>query len=81
MTFLSSSLLGFGVVFRGQHLLGVCYILEAAHVLATRFHDAAQVFVFFRELDVALLVADYVRVGNQCADLFVACHEAVQLVE
>ena len=78
--FFARHLLHFRVVFGGQYILGVLQRLQAVHIFFAGFHDIAQVLIFFSQLYVAFLVADYIRVGNQSAHLLVAAYQPLQFV-
>ena len=78
--FLSQHLLRLGIILDGEHLFGVCHILQAADIFLAGIDYLAEVLVFLGELDVSLLVGNDGRVSNECADLLKAAHKSVELI-
>ena len=69
-----------GVGFVGDDFFGFLDAVQYLHVLFAGIHQVAQFFVLFGEFDVALLVGNHRRVGNQCGHFFEAGNEAFQFL-
>ena len=70
--FFASHLAHLGVVLGGEHLLSLVDGRERLNVFGAFLDDGAQVLVFLCQLDVAALVGDDRRVGDERAHLLVA---------
>ena len=78
--FLAQHFLRLGIFLDGEHLLGVGHVLQAADVFLAGLDYLAEVLVFLGELDVALLVGNDRRVGDEGADFLEAAHKSVELI-
>jgi len=78
---LAKHFLCIGIFFDGEHFLGIGHVLQAADIFLACLDDFAQVLVFLGKLDVALLVSNDRRVGDEGADFLEAAHEPVELIE
>ena len=79
--FLAGHVAHLGIGFVGDDVLGLVDAVQYLHVFLAGVHQVAQFLVFFRQLDVPLLVGNDCRVGNQCRYFLEAGHEAVELFQ
>ena len=61
-----------------EDILRLCDCLKTIHVALTDLHDVLKILVFLCKFDVSLLVADYVRVGDERAHLLIAALKTVK---
>ena len=65
----------------GDDVLGLVDAAEHLDVFLAGLHQVAQFLVFLRQLDVAFLVGDDGRVGDEGGHFLVAGHEGVEFIE
>ena len=78
--FLARQLLHVGVFFVGEHVLSLLDSVKTSDVFLLRLHDVLKVLILLRELDVALLVGDYGRIGDERAYLLEPCLKSIEFL-
>ena len=64
-----------------DHLLGQSDIVKRVDVFLAGLDNLAQVLILLCQADVAFLVSNHAGVGDECAHLLIAAHEAFQFIE